>query len=142
MASPLSWKIIGGLYSGKFCFVFFQPFAVIPVSNPLCYENVHMEGMSLPPVNEVWGKVIFLYLSVILFTGGVPGQVPPGQVHPLAGTPPRRYTPLAGTSPSRYPTSLIRYPPGRYTPWQAVHAGIWSTSGWYTSYWNTFLFSD
>ena len=30
---------------------------------------------SLPPANEVWGKVIFLHLSVILFTGGclVPG---------------------------------------------------------------------
>ena len=28
----------------------------------------------LPPANEVWGKVIFLHLSVILFTGGVPGQ--------------------------------------------------------------------
>ena len=26
---------------------------------------------SLPPANEVWGKVIFLHLFVILFTGGV-----------------------------------------------------------------------
>ena len=26
--------------------------------------------LSLPPANEVWGKVIFLHLSVILFTGG------------------------------------------------------------------------
>ena len=25
----------------------------------------------LPPANEVWGKVMFLHLSVILFTGGV-----------------------------------------------------------------------
>ena len=25
----------------------------------------------LPPANEVWGKVMFLYLSVILFTGGL-----------------------------------------------------------------------
>ena len=24
----------------------------------------------LPPANEVWGKVMFLHLSVILFTGG------------------------------------------------------------------------
>ena len=46
----------------------------------------------LPPENEVWGKVIFLHLSVILFTGGVPGQV-----HPLG-----RYTLLAGTPPGRY----------------------------------------
>ena len=27
----------------------------------------------LPPANEVWGKVIFLHLFVILFTGDVPG---------------------------------------------------------------------
>ena len=58
----------------------------------------------LPPANEVWGKVIFLHLSVILFTGGeylgryTPQQVHPlgrctlGQVHPLG-----RYTPQAGT---------------------------------------------
>ena len=30
----------------------------------------------LPPANEVWGKVIFLQASVILFTGG--GHVCPG----------------------------------------------------------------
>ena len=36
----------------------------------------------LPPANEVWGKVIFLHRSVILFTGGFPGTVPPrDQVH-------------------------------------------------------------
>ena len=46
---------------------------------------------SLPPANELLGKVIFLHLSVILFTGGStwagtlqPGT-PPGQVHPPAG---------------------------------------------------------
>ena len=74
----------------------------------------------LPPANEVWGKVIFLHLSVILFTGGgeVPGQVPPGQVHPLG-----RYTPRADAPPS------------------AVHAEILSTSGQYASYWNAFLFT-
>ena len=28
----------------------------------------------LPPANEVWSKVMFLHLSVILFTGGVSVQ--------------------------------------------------------------------
>ena len=28
----------------------------------------------LPPANKVWGKVMFLYLSVILFMGGVSVQ--------------------------------------------------------------------
>ena len=56
------------------------------------------------PQNEVWAKVIFLHLSVILFTGGVP----PGQVHP-----PGRYTPLGRfTPPDRSPWTG--------TPWQ-VH---------------------
>ena len=45
---------------------------------------------SLPPANEVWGKVIFLHLFVILFTGGglpqcMLGYHPPG---PGAHTPP------------------------------------------------------
>ena len=68
------------------------------------------KGTYLPSANEVWGRVIFLHLSVILFTGGVPGQVhppgryPPGQVHP----PGSQYTPW------QVP------PPGKYTPWQ-VH---------------------
>ena len=36
----------------------------------------------LPPANEVWGKVIFLHLSVILFKGG----------STFEGTPGTRYT--------------------------------------------------
>ena len=31
--------------------------------------------------------------------------------------------------------------PGQTRPW-AVHAGIWSTSGWYTSYWNAILLCE
>ena len=82
--------------------------------------------------NEV-AKVMFLHLSVILFTGGTT----------LAGTPPRtRYTPRAGTPPGitsprqvhpqgRYIPGQVhplgRYtpqagtPPGRYTPQDQVH---------------------
>ena len=75
---------------------------------------------SLPPANELWGKVIFLHLSVILFTGG----------STWTGTPPDRYTPLG-----RY-TLPARYTPRAGTP----PAGILSTSGLYASYWNAFLF--
>ena len=32
----------------------------------LCFNSI----VSLPPANEVWGKVIFLHLFVILFMGG------------------------------------------------------------------------
>ena len=55
---------------------------------------------------------------------GIPpwAGTPPGQVHPQAGTPPLgRYTPYGQVHPP------------------ATHAGIRSTSGWYTSYWNAFL---
>ena len=34
----------------------------------------------LPPANEVWGKVIFLHLFVILFTGGHAWLLPGGGV--------------------------------------------------------------
>ena len=59
----------------------------------------------LPPANEVWGKVIFSHLSVILFTvdeGGLPqgmlGFAPPRSRHPTLGadTPWSRHTPGAG----------------------------------------------
>ena len=33
-------------------------------------ENIGTINRYLPPANEVWGKVIFLHLFVILFTGG------------------------------------------------------------------------
>ena len=70
---------------------------------------------------------------------------PPGQVHsqvfplgrytPQAGTLPWVGTPpWAGTSPQ------AGTPPRQVHPLPSVHAGIQSTRGRYTSYWNAFLF--
>ena len=101
--------------------------------------------MLLPPANEVWGKVIFLHLFVILFTGGeVPDQVhprdqvhppeqtPPGsrplrdQVHPLgADTPPGPGTPLEQAPPlqdqvhppDQVPPRHQVHPQSRHPPW-------------------------
>ena len=67
-----------------------------------------------------------------MFTGGVPGQVPPWQVHPLVGTPPRQVHP-PGRYPIRAGTPPPGTPPGRYYE-------IRSMSGRYASYWNAFLF--
>ena len=98
-----------------------------------CFSHI-LTGL-LPPANEVWGKVIFLHLFVILFTGGVPDTppgtrytpktryTPPDQVHPQTrytppgpGTPPR-----PGTPPSSRYTPQTRYTPGtRYIPWDQV----------------------
>ena len=68
-------------------------------------------------------KVMFLHLSVILFTGG--SATP----HPLGTHPLWAHTPL-GTPPL-----------GTHTPHPLciVHAGIRSTSGRYASYWNAFF---
>ena len=61
--------------------------------------------------NEVLAKVMFLHVCVILFTGGVPGQVPP----PWAGTPPLgRHPPSSGQAPPLPP--LGRHPPSRQAP--------------------------
>ena len=69
--------------------------------------------------NEVVAKVIFLHLSVILFTGGGsasvrPGKPPPWEAHPQEA-----------------------HPPGS-TPPPEADSGIRSMSGRYASYWNAF----
>ena len=69
------------------------------------------------------GKVMFLHLSVILFTGGLP--YPSGQ------------TPLADTLPGA-DTPLGRHPWTDTSPC-TVHDGIRSTSGRYASFWNAIL---
>ena len=82
--------------------------------------------------NQV-AKVTFLQVSVCP-QGGVPGQVPPRQVHPAGQVqpskqvPPRQVHPQTGTAPW----------PGTLAP-ATVHAGIQSTSGQYASHWNAFL---
>ena len=70
--------------------------------------------------------LMFLHLSVILFTGGVLSY--PWGRHPPLGRHPPRQKPLLG-----------RHPPGKH-PLCTVHAGIWSTSGRYASYWSAILF--
>ena len=65
-----------------------------------CYAHSTL----LPPANEVWGKVIFLHLFVILFTGGS------ASVH--AGIPPRTMH-----------TPRDHAPPGPCIPPGAEHAG-------------------
>ena len=82
--------------------------------------------------NEVVTKVMFLLVSVILFTEGVclsacwdttpQRQTPGGRHTPQETGPPDADPPEAGT-----PTG------GRHNP------GIQSMSGQYTSYWNAFL---
>ena len=92
----------------------------------------------LPPANEVWGKVIFLHLFVILFTGGstwagAPEQVPPGRYTPPGAVHAGRYGQQAGSMhptgmhscyhnyhKTNPPRQVIIHPPGRYSPRQ-VH---------------------
>ena len=107
-------------------------------------------------------KVIFLHLSVILFTGGGMSETePPRSRHPPRAdtpwvrhptradtppeqTPPEQTTPGADTPPCQTPPKS-RHPPGAdtplgQTPLPAADSSIRSTSGRYASYWNAFLF--
>ena len=79
-------------------------------------------GVSASGLGSVYlwfAKVKFSHLSVILFTGWCLPLVR-GLYTPWADTPPLGRHPL---SPSK-------------------HYGIWSTSGRYASYWNTFLYEN
>ena len=78
----------------------------------------------LPLANEVWGKVMFSQVSVILSTGGSASR---GDLHPG--------TCIQGGSASMVGVSSsmgVGQTPLSY-------CGIRSTSGQYTSYWNAFL---
>ena len=89
----------------------------------------------LPPANEVWGNVIFLHLSVILFTGG-------GGWHPSmpcmgglqAHTRRRSWGIWPGGSPGSHPGGgCVSQQALRQTP-------PWMATGQYACYWNAFLF--
>ena len=55
-------------------------------AEPKIALDKYCESLSLlPPANEVWGKVMFLYLSVILFKGG---GLPDRHPLPLGRDPP------------------------------------------------------
>ena len=74
--------------------------------------------------------------------GDIPGQTPPGRP-PARQTSPGQTPHWADRPPPKADTPLGRHPPAQcmleYTPPCTVHAGIWSTSRRYASYWNAFL---
>ena len=89
-----------------------------------------------------FAKVMFLHLSVILFTGGSTWAGTPGQVHPPGRYTPQqvhphphplgRYTPWAGTSQAGTPPGQV-HPLGRYTPpWAGTPPGKYTPPGRYT----------
>ena len=113
----------------------------------------------LPPANEVCEGYVFI--GVCLSTGGVSASGPGGCLPP----PPQADTPLGKHAPGQTPLPqgkhpLNRHPPGQTHPTPLPSAGIHtpppnacldtppyggyyrirSTSGWYTSHWNAFVF--
>ena len=78
----------------------------------------------LPPTNEVWGKVMFLLMCVILFRGG--GGLPPGGRQSALGVCHRGGSESSGSSHSGG---------GQTTPPPPQN----KKSGQYASYWNAFL---
>ena len=88
----------------------------------------------LPPANEILGKVMFLPMSVILFTrGDGVSQHAKRKTHLSAQTPP-----LGRHQPAQTPP-LGRHPP-RQTPPLSDTMVYGQLSGRYTSYWNAYLF--
>ena len=90
-----------------------------------------------------WGKVMFLHVSVILFTGGwclpqlhagihpPPSRKTPGRPSPPRNTPGRHPLPQEDTRK----TPPQEDPPPRSSACWEIRA----TSGWYSSYWNAYL---
>ena len=77
--------------------------------NQLNYKDadaLSRKVVSLPPANEVWGKVMFLHVSVILFIEGsaYKGDLPPEGLSTRGGglwqTPPETRK-VGGTHPTR-----------------------------------------
>ena len=94
-----------------------------------CGKDCHFTRISFYRPQRSWGKVMFLQVCVILFTGGILDQIHPprtrytpwDQVHPPGpGTPPRPGTTLPG--PGTPPQDQV-HPPGPGTPPSAEHAG-------------------
>ena len=74
-----------------------------------------------------WGKVMFLHVSVILFTWGVCLSACWDTTHLWEQNPPEQTPPPGVDNPPR---------PGKIACWE-----IRARSGRYASYWNAFLFS-
>ena len=83
----------------------------------------------LPPANEVWGKVIFLHLFVILFTEGGSSTVHVGIPPLLPRRPPTKETPLPrrprcqGNPPGQGDPLARRPPPTQSMLADTVNAG-------------------
>ena len=126
--------------------------------------RILLECILVTSRNEVVAKVMFLHVSVILFTGGVSWQGdPPGQGEPPPGqgeppqtgrnpspqtrqTPPNQADPpQTRETPQIWQTSPTRQtcpPRTRQTPPRDADSRIRSTSGRYASYWNAFLLAS
>ena len=82
----------------------------------------------LPPANEVWGKVIFLPLSVNLFTGG--------SAWPLGGLVPGCAWPWGVPGPKGCLVwgDLVLGVPGGDLPWTAIAAGTTHPTGMHSCF--------
>ena len=102
--------------------------------------NIFMNIQSWPTFittrKQSCGKVMFLYPSVILFTGSVPLGL--GGVHPVVTPPPWTHTSSWTHTPGHI------HPLETHTLWTHTplpgHTFLQSTSRQYASYWNAFLF--
>ena len=134
--SRMPWGIWKGLYvyiNKKAVWLFLKKRNVVTfiVNRWLCYYHPQWS----------WGKVIFSEACVknSVHGGCLPycmlGYIPRGQ---RQTPPPQSRSPRADPLQEQTPPGS-RHPLEQTSPTTA-HAGIWSTSGWYASYWNAYLF--
>ena len=105
----------------------------------VCQHHNFLFRVPLPPAKEVWGKIIFLHLFVILLTGAVPGPAGgmpgPGRGGVLVSGPKGGSGPRGDPGPGGGACSLGG---GGGVAWCRPPSGY--CCGRYASYWNAFLF--
>ena len=109
--SVQGFSVRGGFCPGSLC-------RVPPLYGKERAVRILLECIIITGRNEVVAKVIFLHLSVILFTGGVSASVhaeipPPPPEQTPSGT---RHPPGPDTPPEQTPPPRSRHPPGADTP--------------------------
>ena len=105
----------------------------------------HVTQCFLPPANEVWGKVMFLHLCVILFTGGwLPSMHDRSHDQGVGGSASRGRSASKGVciGGGLHAGVVVCIWGVGQTPLPEIDGILWdrSTSGRYASYWNAFLF--
>ena len=102
---------------------------IFEISNSHLNSLLHLIVLTFFRPQRSWSKVMFLHLSLILFTGR--GCLPQCMLG---------YIPLGGDPPGRHQVDTL--PPRKTPPGSSAYWEIRATSGRYASYWNAYLWTN